>query len=211
MRILLIFFFALFANSCWSQNVIGFIDGQISPVELETSKEIYTDDISSLRVEISEWFLKVYVKAEEMYVASICICQGDQVDVFHASAALGKISYAREGDRWVTNDSFVFSMRETAMDLETIKLRENYFRENGWLANTMEMGEKGEVEFILDKSQFSGSTLKIANGIMLASDPENILGQPSQANDCVAHSLVSGSPKSSYQFVPEDWIGLTIP
>ncbi len=197
-----------FAYSSQAQVDLKNLDGNISSQEikrLEISGENGTNQL--LINPSSDNYLNVTVKSEELYVASLCICnEQNEIAVLHASAALGQIIYRKEGDAWVTNQKFDWQMREEGMDDATIVKRNQYLKDNGWIANTMGMGQVGETEFIIDRRVFSGE-LKLAIGLMTADEPENIVGIPIKGvSDCANLKLVSGDPKNSYQFDIKDWI-----
>lgn len=182
------------------------LDGNISSEEANSLKVIGENENNQLMIGDLGDYLRIAVKSEELYVASLCICNDqNEVIVLHASAALGQIVYKRDGGKWTTGEKFDWQMRETGMDASTIAKRTNYLEVNGWVANTMRMGAKGETEFILDRKLFSGD-LKLAIGLMTAADPENIVGVPYDIEGCATHSLVAGPPNSTYKFLPDRWI-----
>lgn len=52
-------------------------------------------------------------------------------------------------------------MREGEMDEETIQKRLYYLEEFGWVANTMDMGEVGNTEFILERSLLANQEFRL--------------------------------------------------
>lgn len=200
-----------FSYSSQAQVDLKSLDGNISSEEAKGLEVLGKNESNQLLIDpSSDSYLKVTVKSDELYVASLCICnEKNQVTVLHASAALGQIIYRKEGDGWVTNQKFDWQMREEGMDDATIAKRNKYLQDNGWVANTMSMGNVGETEFIIDRKAFSGE-LKLAIGLMTAENPDNIVGiPPKEAGDCADQKLVSGDPKSNYGFDTSNWITLS--
>ena len=193
--------------SCNAQIDFKTIDGTITSAEFENLNAVEKNGSSVLLIDdSSKDYLRVSVKSEELYVASLCICNDkNEVFVLHASAALGQIVYKKNHPHWETIQKFDWKMREQGMNAETIAKRKNYLDNHGWIANTMGMGKKGETEFIIDRNKFKGE-LKLAIGLMTASDPNNIVGIPKSVGDCANHNLVSGDPKKEYDFDPGKWI-----
>ncbi|MEQ8905908.1 hypothetical protein [Ekhidna sp.] len=197
-----------FAYSSQAQIDLKNLDGNISSQEIKGLEILDENGTNQLLIDpSSDNYLKITVKSEELYVASLCICnEQDEVTVLHASAALGQILYKKEGDGWVTNQKFDWQLREVDMKDATIAKRNQYLQDNGWVANTMNMGNAGETEFIIDRKAFAGK-LKLAIGLMTAENPNSIVGIPSDgAGDCADHKLVAGPPKTNYKFSPGQWL-----
>ncbi|SNT05098.1 hypothetical protein SAMN05421640_2170 [Ekhidna lutea] len=197
-----------FVYSIQAQTDLKSLDGNISSEEAKGLEVLDKNESNQLLIDpSSDSYLKITVKSEELYVASLCICnEQDEVTVLHASAALGQILYKKEGDQWSTNQKFDWQLREVDMKDATIAKRNQYLRDNGWVANTMNMGNAGETEFIIDRQAY-GENLKIAIGLMTAKNPNNIVGIPSGGTgDCANQKLVAGDPKNSYQFEVANWI-----
>jgi len=185
------------------------LDGNISEAESQSLAIVGRHGSNSLMVDnSSQQFIKVSIKSEKLYVASLCACiGGDKIMVMHASAALGDLTYTRQkNEQWVTNDKFVWAVRENDMDPETIEKRRQYLSNRGWIASTMSMGKEGEAEFLIDRKLFTSQALSLAVGLMTEANPEDIIGLPMNASDCASHSLVSGDPESSYAFDTSEWI-----
>ena len=210
MKALLISLLALTVIECNAQINLNQLDGSISSDESSKLKILSENGSNQLLIDNSDNnYLKVMVKSEELYVASLCICnEKNEVAVLHASAALGQIRYKKNTSNWKTDQKFDWKMREEGLDAATITKRKMYLDSHGWVANTMGMGNTGETEFIIDRDKFKGE-LKLAIGLMTARDPNDIIGIPkNNAGDCADQKLVSGDPKSSYIFNPAFWISV---
>lgn len=182
-------------------------DGTLDKKELDNMKLVLEEGANQLFIKETEEYLYISLKTEEIYVASMCICNGRTISVLHASAALGKLNYEElEDGKWNTNKSFVWEMREKGFSQKEMDKRKKYLDKNGWVANTMEMGEIGETEFVISKKWLDEKP-RFAIGLMPASLPENTFSLPTKnASACGNHSLVSGEPKPNYTFTPTDWI-----
>ena len=186
------------------------LDGNITEAEIQSLSTIDSHGANSLMIDTSsQQFIKVALKSEKLYVASLCVCIGEnKIMVMHASAALGDLTYTyQQNKHWVTDDKFVWAVRENDMTPETIEKRKQYFDDRGWIGSTMSMGNDGETEFLIDRKLFGNQSLSLAIGLMTEGDPENIIGIPkNDASDCAAHALVSGDPESSYRFDTSGWL-----
>ncbi|MFC0605849.1 hypothetical protein [Winogradskyella pulchriflava] len=182
-------------------------DGTLDNKELENMELVVEEGINKLYIKETKEYFYVSVKTEEIYVASLCVCNGSSISVLHASAALGKLNYEKSEDNiWNTNESFVWEMREKGFSPEEIDKRKEYLDKNGWVASTMEMGKIGETEFVISKEWLSEKP-RFAIGLMPASLPENTFSLPIKNSlACGNHSLVSGEPKSNYSFTPIHWV-----
>ncbi len=141
------------------------LDGNISEAESQSLAIVGRHGSNSLMVDnSSQQFIKVSIKSEKLYVASLCACIGeDKIMVMHASAALGDLTYTRQKNKqWVTNDKFVWAVRKNDMGPDTIEKRRQYLGNRGWIASTMSMGKEGEAEFLIDRKLFTNQALSLA-------------------------------------------------
>ncbi len=211
MKIFILLFLFICPTIAAAQHPIENLDGNIYLEELANYQEVVKTDKYSVYKKIDSDYIYLSIKSEEIYVASLCVEDKDQISILHASAALGKIDYQKSGSDWATTEDFSWGMREGEMDEETIQKRIHYLEEFGWVANTMGMGEVGNTEFILKRSFFNESSISLASGLMPASNPEVIIPVPSEAaGNCAEHSLVAGSPDEQYSFNPESWIKISL-
>lgn len=188
------------------------LDGFIDEDEISTFHEKIDFHSQTIFFSKQDDLLRISIDSEKIYVANVCIAYKDRIDVFHASAALGKISYQKNEDLWITEEEFDWELRESAVTEETIELRKKYFLANNWVATTMSMGEEGETEFYFNTSNYEDSQpIYIAVGLMPASNPESIIGFPeNSASSCADHSLVSGNMKDQYPFEVKNWFPLEL-
>lgn len=183
------------------------LDGQLS--KNEQFKEIAIGAEVSLKIKQDENVIYLNLQSEELLVASICISQGNEVYILHASAALGMMKYVKKenSNQWTTTDKFNWQLRETGLDESSIRKRSAYFETNKWVSNTMSMGVVGENELIIDKSLINNvNSFQLAAGLMPAKTPDEIISIPKgHEAGCANALLVSGDPKPSYDFLTRGW------
>ncbi len=188
------------------------LDGIISEEENARFQKLGENRTSEISAIVDGDYIKINVKSDTMYVASLCLCSDEKKTiVLHASSALGQINYAYDSESWTTEEQFTWKVRERDMSASTLAKRRNYLDEFGWVANTTPMGSNKEVEFIIRKDLFTGNRVLLAAGLMLKSDPENIVPLPAKTSgDCAALSLVAGNRENSYQFEPKNWFRIDL-
>ena len=113
---------------------------------------------------------------------------GEEVQVLHASASLGRTVYRRAvGGEWELADPFAWEVLDPALGsiADSVGLeaeRSAYLARDGWAANTMFMGSPGEVEFALSRSYIDDFELIAMSYIWLAPDSiEHIRHWPASA------------------------------
>ena len=208
MKYLLILIFNFHLVICASQEVtisIDSIDGIINDVNGLRTKD---SDRSKYSITMNDSLIYLSIDSEQIEVASVCICDKTKITVYHASAALGQLEYEKQANgQYVTNQRFSWGLKNVLVSEDIRKAQLDYFKLNGWVANTMMMGNKGQTEFVFDRSRFESSDLRFAFGLMPASNPEEIIAMPFYKNKgCASLSLVSGDPKSTYDFNPGIWL-----
>lgn len=188
------------------------LDGIIDEDEISIFDEEINFHSQTIFFSKKDNLLRISIDSEKIYVANICIAYKNRIDVFHASAALGKVSYQKNKDLWITEEEFDWELRESTVTEETIELRKKYFLANNWVATTMSMGEEGETEFYFNTSNYEASQpIYIAAGLMPASNPDSIIGFPeNSASFCADQSLVSGDMKNKYPFEVKNWFPLEL-
>ena len=186
------------------------LDGSFSPREHEAATRLTGDEHTALFVRQDGPFLAVTVQAgEALDVASLCVATSEEVQVLHASAALGRVIYTSNGDTWTTSDAFAWALRDPDMTEAALQTRRSYLNQHGWVATTMQMGTPGEVEFLLRRDALPSGDLYLAAGLMPRATPDAIIGLPGAASGaCANRDLVAGSPPSDLHFQPVAWTPL---
>ncbi|MET0553881.1 MAG: hypothetical protein ABW221_12635 [Vicinamibacteria bacterium] len=190
------------------------IDGAIGAAEWQDAAVRKTSDGTTVRFRHDERHLFVGLSSTQPGFASVCAAHGADVRVFHASAALGLVTYARGTDGWTTSDKeFVYGMRATALTDEARSERARYLAAHGWLASTMNMGDgrTQEMQIALD---LLGKTPHLAVArFVIEGDGGSIAAWPeTMAKDdgCRAPDLVRGNVPAPLRFEPERWIALDL-
>lgn len=149
--------------------------------------------------------LLVGVKGMKDGLGHICISDGKDIYVLHASAALGTAIYHRdESDVWKLVQPFKFEMRDRSQSQEAVAARNAYLASNGWVATTFQMGNPGEIEFKLSTKFKQGEVMKLA--VVFASPPSAGQYWPKAvSDDCLKQTLIFGPIPAELKFKPESW------
>jgi hypothetical protein len=188
------------------------IDGAIGDSEWKDAAIRKTSDGTTVRLRHDGRHLFVGLSSAGAGFVSVCAAYGEKVRVFHASAALGLVTYSRGADGWTTADkAFVYGMRATALTEEARSERAAYLTAHGWLASTTNMGDgrAQEMQIALDRL---GKTPRLALArFVIAGDSGSIAAWPetmTQDDGCRAPDLVRGNVPARLRFEPERWIAL---
>jgi hypothetical protein len=130
----------------------------------------------------------------------------DTIHVFHASAALGKVAYVRNGDEWSPRGKFVYTVRDRVYDDALRKKQEAYLKENGWVANNNNTGDGNTLEFCLDLTRWRGEDVRMA--FVFMSDIKKPMFYPSTLKDdtLLEALLYGGDPPEGMRFEIGDWL-----
>lgn len=154
------------------------IDGTLSESEWQHAAGVGDEDLE-IRASHIDDYLQIGVRAPSLGVASICIFQDPRVYVFHASAALGRAAYRKNGEHWELEQGFEWRVRTTELDAEAAAQRDAHRDEHGWIASTSSMGTPGETEFQIASMYLSGAGTRLAVGVaLLESGTMTIMGWP---------------------------------
>ena len=119
------------------------IDGKIDSVEWRGSaiEQLANGLTVHLRHDGSHLFLGVTSSSGEGF-PSVCAVRNDTIRVLHASAALGAVTYSRQGSSWSSADTaFVYAMRNPALTEQARVERRAYLAEHRWVGSTFRMGQ----------------------------------------------------------------------
>ena len=152
-------------------------------------------------------FLLVAIESDSIGVASLCIGNQDEVNVLHASAALGALKFQPRDGLWYTADRFTWSLRDTSMSSKAQADRLSFLDRLGWVATTSAMGHPRQTEFVIRQSVLPDGKWFVGLGIMPSERPDEIIGLPaSSAGDCASPDLVRGvDPTTGLTFNPTAW------
>jgi hypothetical protein len=131
-------------------------------------------------------------------IVSVCTAGREEVQILHASAALGTARYRRDGESWKLANGFTFTVRENA----TAAGRAAFLEKEGWLANPRaESGRDREFEIRLDNNR-----RRIAVAVLQFEEPMAVAYWPeSVADDCKAVRLGQGHTDETQAFAIQSW------
>ena len=165
------------------------------------------DGAVQLLVQQSEDHLLLGLRAAQLFVASVCLSQGQDVWVFHASSAVGRARYLARGEAWELYESFEWRLRDTPEGPVTQAVLAAHLSEFGWATNTVTTGSPGEAEFSISKSLLGPTSSRIAVGLLLAGDAPEVVGWPIHADEdgCTRRSTVAGPLEEGLTFDAARW------
>jgi len=181
------------------------IDGTVDPEEWRSATWFGSETVQ-LAIGEADGHLQVAIRSGPIFVANLCVASGDTVDVFHASAALGRVRYVREGTDWRLTGPFEWRMRATELDAATVRERETHRRSQGWIGSTARMGTPGETELQISSAFFPRGA-RIALGLLLAERGGIVGGWPLEegADGCTLRATIAGPPPERAQFQIDKW------
>jgi hypothetical protein len=173
------------------------IDARHDAVEWARATTQELSDGSELRLQHDGTHLYLAIASSRPGFPSLCGARGNQVRVFHASAALGAVSYSASGTEWTTRDTaFVYGMRTTDSTQAAHQERRAYLAEHGWVSTTFRMGGGRSIEMQIALAELdSVPRIALAFFVPEGNDRWSILPWPAAlpANDaCLEPRLVRG-------------------
>ena len=188
------------------------IDGAIGDAEWKGAAVRSGPDGTTIRLRHDGRDLFLGISAPREGFASVCAASAESVAVFHASAALGLVTYRRAGNEWTTADKeFVYGMRATALTEEARAERSAYLAAHGWLASTMTMGDgrSQEMQIALDRG-WEGT---VARGRAVRARGRRRVRHRVARDDAAGRRLPRARARprerpARLRFLPERWIAL---
>ncbi len=154
-------------------------------------------------------FLYVGVHGTSHGWCHVYVTAGDTIFVHHASAALGTMTYWQNGELWQPQQKFVWELRERTFTPQAEAARAAYLKSNGWLANNMNTGTPGIIEFKIAHRFLKGEIVNLA--VAFASDAASPQYWPQTlADDCRKRELIFGSSPADLKFNRASWAKLQL-
>ena len=182
------------------------IDGTLSPGEWDSATvETFTDG-SQLFLLQTGGFIYVGIRAHEtgLIAGNVFINRGDQIEIFHSSAALGTAIYQQGVDGWQQTQDFTWRCRNTG-DSEAAKAeRTEFLQDEGWLAANGLMGTPNELEYQI---KIPDQDFRLAIVYIKATYPYDKVPWPANLNDDCAQPSTGELP-AVMQFSPAQWARL---
>ncbi|MBL8517803.1 MAG: hypothetical protein JNM76_12640 [Betaproteobacteria bacterium] len=195
----------IFPASAAAQAARPVIDGSIDREEWKGAQRhalIGGGELLILR-QADELF--VAVRGGARGLASLCIGNKDQVEVLHASAALGTAVYSRHDRSWLRGTAFDWKVRDRAALADQLAAeRESYFAEHQWIANASST-ESPDREFHI-RLNSNRRQLGVA---FFDTATKGASHWPADAADsCVDSELLRGEAPKLLKFNPWRWYEL---
>lgn len=180
------------------------LDGSLDPDEWSGAYTVELDGGRTLLLMTDGAYLYLGIGSQDAGLGSLCIDQGSQVAVLHASAALGTALYEQDGDGWQPVQGFSWQCRSTSNSSYAQREREEFLAENGWLGTNVNLGTPGELEYQIE---MDGERVRLAVSYLGETDGDMVIRWPADLNDdCGLLELVQGYTPSGLQFSPETWV-----
>jgi hypothetical protein len=190
------------------------IDGVVNEAEWADAATRRLSDGTAIRFRHDGRHLFLGITSTRRRFASVCIADRDTVRVFHASAALGTVSYTRSGREWATrNTEFVYGIRNTDLDQQAQQERKEYLARHGWVASTVGMGDGLAQELQISVGLVSGGARIAVAFYLWEGDSGSVVAWPEGlASDdaCVDERLVRGYVPPRLGFKPNAWAALKL-
>jgi len=179
------------------------LDGVISSDEWVDSKvEIFSDGSELLLMHDEAYlYLGIRTYTSDMFVGNIFVDHGDEVVIMHSSAALGTAIYSKGVETWERTQDFTWRCRSTSNNASAKADREEFLKEDGWLANISYMGSPNEMEYQIALPQ---EALRLAVALIPTNDLNTRIYWPTDLEDDCIDPTSGGMPSSLY-FSPENW------
>ncbi len=135
---------------------------------------------------------------------TVCIGDGTRVDILHASAALGTVSYVKQDGDWQRGAPFSWRVRDRSSDNDPAQLqreREAFFNDELWLANANAKGE-GLREF---RIALTPHRRRLALVYLDTASMQQSVWPTEITDGCADPDLVRGDAPERLQFTPERW------
>lgn len=178
------------------------VDGTLQKGEWSNASRFRMDDGGEIWVLRDRTELFVAVRGTDRGYPSLCIGRPGHVEILHASAALGAVTYERERTTWRLQVPFVWSMRSEPVDpVAKRRERARFFRMHGWLS-TASRSDSPTREFRIRSSP----TRTWLGVVYLHKKDMHVTYWPhSMGRGCRDLELVKGNAPDRPSFVPTSW------
>lgn len=185
------------------------IDGKLREEEWKAALKQTLVGGGELRLQHDGEFLYVGIQSSKPGWAHVYVIDNDTIFVHHASAALGTTTYRQTGESWQPRQKFVWTLRDTSFTPKVEAERAAYLKAQGWLANNMNTGSAGTLEFKIARRFLKRESVHLA--FVFASNPASPQYWPETlADDCRKRELVFGSSPPDLKFNRESWAKLEL-
>ncbi len=180
------------------------IDGKLGEGEWKSALKQELAGGGELHLQHDGEFLYIGVRGTSHGWGHLYVIDADTVFVHHASAALGTATYLQKGELWLPQQKFAWELRERSLTPQVEAARAAYLKSHDWLANNMNMGTPGVLEFKISRRFLQGESVSLA--LAFASDPAAPQYWPKTlADDCLKKDLIFGSAPVDLKFNLASW------
>lgn len=184
------------------------IDGKLDLGEWDQADLYYFEDGSELFLTINGGYLFLAVRTgiPDRIAGNVFVQKGDQIAIYHTSAALGTAVYQNAGEKWIKTEDFDWCCRSRIDSEDARTNREHFLGQEGWLGVNSFLGNKNEFEY---KIQLSGSEVYLAVNFLSADTPGLKYVWPTDIVDGPAQPVDGGLPEQM-EFDPVKWFDLEL-
>lgn len=193
---------AVFASAVAAASTPPVVDGDIAPEEWSGARRETLVGGGEVLVLRAGSDLYVAVKGAGNGFPSLCVGDANRVDVMHASAALGTVTYKRTKDGWSRGNPFEWRVRDLPEPSPTLQgERDAFFKDFKWLANASRTGAPAR-EF---KIRLDGERVFLGV-VFLSTDTMQAAYWPASMDDgCRELDLLRGEAPGSLALEPSRW------
>jgi hypothetical protein len=182
------------------------VDGVAGATEWKTAVRVRIDDNTHALLQHDGNFLYVAIVSRIGGTASICTTNGgSDVQVLHASAALGSAGFELKDEKWTMTRGFTWTNRDTGESSEAMADRKKFLSSQQWFANATPYYSL-EREYQLRVTGRTEIPLTMAFLSFKAQNDSHIHFWPNNLEDsCADRDLAGGWEDGLYTFAPETW------
>lgn len=179
------------------------LDGTIAADEWADAMTVELSPESTLFLKHSAEYLYLAFRATTMGVPSPLVVRGDEVQVLHASAALGTAIYAQESATWRMQQAFEWQCRRQGFSTSAVAERERFLAQEGWLGTIGYLGAPTEFEYMLLLDE---EPIRMLVLFMEAADPIQLLSWPVPADEASDYlEIITGPIPDEVTFDLDQW------
>jgi hypothetical protein len=181
------------------------IDGKINEDEWKDAVSQDLKGSGQVKLKHDGEFLLVGLQGGKAGLSHVYLTDGKEVFVFHASAALGMVTYQKSGEVWNTTQKFKWELRDQSTNNEASSA---YLKTNGWLASVSPMTANDRKYKISMKFKGSEDFRLVA---VYYNNPTTPQFFPNTiADDTLNARLLFGSEPNNLSFKTEQWATLKL-
>jgi formylglycine-generating enzyme required for sulfatase activity len=184
------------------------IDGSLSPGEWDqATTETFADGSELLLLQAGGYlYLGIRANMPGMIAGNVFVKHGDQIDILHASAALGTAIYQKGEDSWQQVQDFSWRCRNTGNSESAQSERVEFLQDEGWLAANGRMGTPNELEYQI---KIQDQDFRLAVVFTRSTYPYEKVPWPANLDDDCIKPTPGGFP-ATLAFSPDEWGILTL-